>query len=200
MGKYLAIVCSDTVAIISGKGSFLQTNEISLRKGTGNARTRRDQQSKYKDHSICWSPNGSFLIVAGPYCALYETKKFTLVHNIPRSCNVTIVSWGHHSGIPGDGILPRRFLAIGGDNGKVSILKGGLEANMSGEASSFGGDDMSSMADSSNVSALGDWILKENVFHDDDDMIDINVNVDKQKARTKSATNPMVLIQLMMGL
>ena len=191
-GKYLAIACADSVAIILGKDSFLQTNEISLRKeGT---KGKRGDHSKHKDHSICWSPNGSFLVVCGPDCALYETKKFTLVHKIPRSGNITTVSWGHHSGIPGDGVLPRRFLAIGGDDGKVAILKAGLEANMSG-GSSMGGDDLSSSADSSNVSALGDWILKENIFQDVDDIVDISINEGQHEKLSAAGENDaMVLV------
>ena len=192
-GKYLAIACADSVAIILGKDSFLQTNEINLRRNV--TKGKRSDHSKHKEHSICWSPNGSFLVVCGPDCALYETKKYTLVHKIPRSGTITTVAWGHHSGIPGDGVLPRRFLAIGGDDGKVAILKAGLEANMSGDSSTVG-DDVSSSADSSNISALGDWILKENIFQDADDIVDISVNGGMNAEKedlTPGQSNAMVL-------
>jgi WD40 repeat protein len=174
-GKYLAISSSDTVAIVLGSDSFLQTHEIDLRKSV---KGKRDH-AMYKNHSLCWSPNGSFLVVSGPDCTLYETKKYTLVHKIPRIGNVTSVAWGHHSGIPGDGTLPRRFLAIGGEDGRVVILKAGLEANMSGDTS-LGGDDLSSSAGSSNMSALGDWTLKDDGFRDVDD-IDISLNGQSEK-------------------
>lgn len=170
-GKFLAICSAETVAIVVGRDSFALMNEIDLRASTGKL-----EHAVHKTNSVCWSPNGSYLVVAGSDCTLYETKKFSLVHKIPCIGNITSVVWGQQqTASPTHGMLPRRFLAIGGENRKVVLLKAGLEANMSG-SSSTGGDDLSSAADSSYFSTRGDWVLKENAFLDAEGTADLSSN------------------------
>lgn len=182
-GKFLAIGSADTVAIVVGRDSFALMNEIDLRKSKG----KRDH-AVYKNNATCWSPNGSYFVVSGQECTLYETKKFTVVHRIPRTGNVTSVVWGQQNSIVGGGMLPRRFLAIGGEDRKVVILLAGLEGNMMSGGSSIGGDDFSSAAGSSYVSTRGDWVLKENAFQDVEDGLDLssdgqmNVPIEKSEA------------------
>jgi WD40 repeat protein len=170
-GKHLAIGSTDTVSIVLGRDSFAVVNEINI----GKNRLKRDN-SIYKNNAICWSPMGTYFVITGPDCILYETKKFTVALHIPRPGNATSVVWGQQgTGAGAEGMLPHRFLIIGGEDRKVHILKAGLEGHVSGGAST-GGDDLSSAAGSSYMSTRGDWILKDHEFRDVDDEIDSSVD------------------------
>lgn len=168
-GKYLAIGTNHTVAIVLGRDSFALVNEINIGNRT------RQETAVYKNNAICWSPSGSYLVVSGHDCTFYETKKFTVVHHIPRPSNTTSVVWGQQGALTGGRLLPRCFLVMGGEDRKVILLKSGLEEN-GASGSSLGGDDLSSAAGSSYASVRGDWTLKDNEFRDVEEEVDISVD------------------------
>lgn len=170
-GKYLAIGTADTVAIVVGRDSFATMNEIQLPKSSGGNRNRTTS-------AMCWSPNGSYLVVCGSprTCTLYETQSFTMVHQISRSGNITSIVWGQQGILSNSATMPQRFMAIGTEDSKVSVVKAGVEVSMRA-GSSVGGDDAStSLASSASYfSSRGDWVLKENIFHDLDETIEASI-------------------------
>jgi len=176
-GQYLAIGAADTVAIVIGRDAFATTNEIQLPKSS-NGSSGRSRTSV-----MCWSPNGSYFVVCGTArtCTLYETKSYTVVHEIARPENISSVVWGQHSSLStttAADAMPQRFLAIGGEDGKVSVVKAGMEVGMNAGAS-VAGDDMSTSCMSSSASyfsSRGDWVLKENAFQDLEDAVETSID------------------------
>jgi WD40 repeat protein len=163
-GRYLAIGSGDVV-IVDGE-YFKPKHVVNHRGQSSGAGPSRSKSSVYRVNALCWSPNGSYLVVcdSDQSCTLVEGKGFTAVHEVRRGGNVNSAVWGQQSAISG---LPRRYLVLGGDDHKVVLLKAGLEIS-SGTSSM--GDDLSSSAGSSYFSNRGDWTLKENAFRDVDDM------------------------------
>lgn len=177
-GNLLAIGSTD-VCILDRK-SMTVKHEIEL--GTKIAKPRHTatatitaSRSTYKVNSMCWSPLGSYFVICGSdnKCLMLETKKYTTVQEIRRNNNAmtTCVVWGQQNVLSG---IPRRYLALGGDDKKVEILKAGLELNQS---LSMMGDDLSSSMGSTSLSSLfsqkSEWTLKEHAFDDvEDDGVD----------------------------
>jgi WD40 repeat protein len=173
-GKYLAIGSSD-VAILDGD-SFQIRHELGARGKVSSGSSRKNDalwninQSRghnsavYRVLNLCWSPTGGYLVVnsSDGQCKLFETKSYSAIQDIQRSGQITSVVWGQHSVIAG---VPHRYIAMGGEDKKVVILKAGIE--MSGGTSSIR-DDISSSAESY-ISNRGDWVLKDNVFRDLDE-------------------------------
>jgi WD40 repeat protein len=159
-GRYLAIGAAGDVAIVD-RESFKAKHVIDLRAQSSGKGVNR---SVYRVNALCWSPNGSYLVLCNSeqVCTLVEGKTFAPVHEVRCGGNVTSAVWGQQSTITG---LPRRYLVLGGEDRKAVILKAGLE--ISSGASSIG-DDLSSTA-SSYFSNRGEWTLKENAFRDVDD-------------------------------
>lgn len=173
-GRYLAIGASD-VAILD-RETFQIRHEIGVNGRLSN-KTRKSNdifwnigQTKshdaivYRIHHLCWSPTGGYLVVnsSDGLCKILETKSYSPIQDIQRSGQITSIVWGQHSVIAG---IPHRYLAMGGDDQKVVILKAGIE--ISAGTSSIG-DDISSSAGSF-LSNRGDWVLKENIFRDVDE-------------------------------
>lgn len=112
---------------------------------------------------ITWSPDGAFLCIAGTdnICAIFETKSFVMVHDIQRDEHVTCVDWQSETG---------KYLAVGGDDRSVAILKtGGMmgsEQDSVTEASSSvsdsNADDWSASGSSVNSKqAVPNWIAMQ---------------------------------------
>jgi WD40 repeat protein len=179
-GRLLAVGSSD-VAIVEAH-SWITRHEIDTKPTAGSPLRR----SVYKAHALCWSPNGSYLMFAGTNgtrCVLLETKSFTMLHEIQRDEVVTSVAWGEQ--IVREGI-PRRFMAIGSEDGSVAIMQAGLETR---SGASTVGDDVSSMSQMSNASSYfstrGEWELREDVF---DDIEGELVDAPDNRAKAQSGT------------
>ena len=89
-----------------------------------------------------------------------------------RSSCATCAVWGEQNQL--SATIPRRYLAIGGEDKKVSILKGGIEVNPG--MSSVVPDDHSSnysATSSSYFSSRSDWVLQEGTFHDMADIMEV---------------------------
>lgn len=169
-GKYLAIASADTVAIVVGRDAFAIIKEIDLRMD-------RRGSSMYGHKSICWSPNGNYLVVCSGSdhnCTLYETKKFSIVHEISRTGNITSVVWGQQSAFSVGRSVPNRFLVVSDEDRKVAVYKDSGIEGQSPSIASLGGDDMSTSA-SSYFSTRGDWTLRENAFRDVDDIAEVTM-------------------------
>jgi len=166
-GRFLAIGSGD-VAIVE-RDTLAVKHEINLRSSARNGASpsRRSQQSKVND--LCWSPNGSYLVVSGQEnkCSILETKSYAAIHEVRRTENTTCAVWGQQTVIAG---IPRRYLVVGGEDRKAVILKAGLEVNA---AASSIGDDLSSALStaSSYFSNRGDWVYNEHAFKDIDETI-----------------------------
>jgi WD40 repeat protein len=169
-GRLLAIGATDTVAFVINNISFTPSNEIQFR--------REGHHLSCKTNAMCWSPNGGYFVVCGSdkICRMYETRKFELVHEIPWSRNITSVYWSQQSSSRSDGFLPRRFLVIGGEDSKVTLMQAGLEPSLSSNVSIVGGDDLSSAASSSYFSNRGDWVLRDDVFNDVEEIKEISMS------------------------
>ena len=174
-GKYLAIGSNDVVIVDAQ--TYAVKHEVDVGDDDNNNNKPRSRHSSslkstasrmlmsprkgslFKIHSMCWSPNGTYFVACGSdlKCIMLETKTFTQVHEIRRKEDTSCVVWGQESVISG---IPNRYLAIGGANTTVVILKAGLELN---SGASSVGDDLSSSA-SSLFSTKSDWTLKENMF------------------------------------
>jgi len=117
-------------------------------------------------NDLCWSPgNGNYLVVCANNhrAKLLETKTYSTIQDIRRRANICSVVWGQQNRISN---VPHRFLAMGGEDKKVLILKAGLSSQSVGTGSSIGDD---TSAASSYFSNRGDWILKEDNFKDLDE-------------------------------
>eukprot|EP00522_Entomoneis_paludosa_P009844 CAMPEP_0172455322 /NCGR_PEP_ID=MMETSP1065-20121228/12008_1 /TAXON_ID=265537 /ORGANISM="Amphiprora paludosa, Strain CCMP125" /LENGTH=991 /DNA_ID=CAMNT_0013207783 /DNA_START=28 /DNA_END=3003 /DNA_ORIENTATION=+ len=150
--RYLAI--GSTNVVVVDRETWQIQQEISLE---GNPRI----------NDLCWSPgNGHFLVVCGNQhsAKLLETKTYSTIQDIRRQANITSTVWGQQECLSS---VPHRFLAMGGDDQKVLILKAGLSSGAGGGTGSSIGDDTS--AASSYLSNRGDWVLKENAFADMDE-------------------------------
>lgn len=173
-GRYLAIGAND-VAIID-RETFQVRHEVGV-NGKVSAKSRKSNDifwnvghSRSHDlaisriNNLCWSPTGGYLVInaSDGQCKMLETKSYSPIQDIQRSAKITSIVWGQHSVIAG---VPHRYLAMGGEDKKVVILKAGIE--ISGGTSSVG-DDISSSA-GSYMSNRGDWVLKENTFREMDD-------------------------------
>jgi WD40 repeat protein len=166
-GRYLAIASGDVVIV--DRESFKAKHVVNLRGQSNGAACGRSNRSVYRVNALCWSPNGSYLVLCDSEqsCTLVESKGFTAVHEVRRGGNVMSAVWGQQSTITG---LPRRYLVLGGEDRKVVLLKAGLEIS---SGASCMGDDVSSAASSSYFSNRGDWTLKDSQFRDVDDMAEI---------------------------
>jgi len=184
--QYLAIGSSD-VAIAECRQlstSFSVKHEISCSNAPGeekdhrlvsmSASSDRWGSATYKVDALCWSPNGTYLCFFGSdkKNVLLETKTYTPVHEIRRSDKINSAVWGQQSVLSG---IPQRYLVLGGDDKKVAIFKAGLEFNSGPD--SVAGDDLSSYSSSLSLSSSRlDWILKENVFRDMEDLADLSTS------------------------
>ena len=133
-----------------GKWLAVGSNNLAIFSQDGALRYELDG----KVESVCWSPNGGYLVYSGPGlpCTLVETQSFAQVQVFHRETPVQCLSWAGHA-------LSRRYLALAGDSG-VDIIKSALET---------GGDDQSSTSPShasSYFSNRGEWVLKEDMFRD----------------------------------
>lgn len=194
-GRYLAIGSTD-VAIVVGRDSFTTITEIDIRNKDAdeqgnspdpssslsdqnqllsNSSSRRGSpRSINRANAICWSPNGSYIVICGSNrkCTIVETRAFRVVHEMLRSSCATCAVWGEQNQL--SATIPRRYLAIGGEDKKVSILKGGIE--VSPGMSSVVPDDHSSnysATSSSYFSSRSDWVLQEGTFHDMADIMEV---------------------------
>ena len=128
------------------------------------APTKSLARSMGKVNRICWSPNGTYIVACGSAnkCTLFETKSYMPVYEISRSQVINTLFWGQQSVTSG---TPRRYLAIGGEDERVIIVKAGLELN---SASSVA-DDLS-LSSNSLLSQRSEWTFKESAFRDVDDV------------------------------
>jgi WD40 repeat protein len=191
-GRFLAIGASN-VTIVMGREPYTIVKEIDLGSSTerSNSATATSSTSflvcrggKSRTNALCWSPNGSYLVICDSErkCTLLETRSFTTVHEIPCSAGITSVAWQQRAVLAG---VPRSYLAMGGEDRKVVILKAGLETS---SAASSIGDDLSSSANSSYFSTRSDWVLKENAFRDMED-----VDVSKESLQQPECVESHVL-------
>ena len=123
-------------------------------------------------NSLCWSPDGMFLAIGGndDTCVIMEMKTFVAVQEIKRSASVNSVVWGHQH--PCGGAAGGRYLAIGGDDRTVALLKTGADDDTSTHYSSDLSEsdaDCNSSISSVSSSQTGDWIFEEGSFRDMDD-------------------------------
>ena len=126
-----------------------------------------------KVNALCWSPDGHFLAIAGSdnCCAIVETEGFAVLHEIRRSNNVTCVDWKERRLLTGDN---GRYLAIGGEDYAVAIMKTGVLSEEE-ESGSVTESDVS--AASSSYFSIGsgslsqhEWVLREDSFRDVDEV------------------------------
>eukprot|EP00977_Amphora_coffeiformis_P007272 scaffold1581_cov169-Amphora_coffeaeformis.AAC.8 len=173
-GRYLAIGANDVAIIdretfqlrhevgVNGKVSAKSQKSNGTYWNVGHSRSHDSTVSRI--NNLCWSPTGGYLVInaSDGQCKMLETKSFSPIQDIQRPAKITSIVWGQHSVIAG---VPHRYLAMGGEDKKVVILKAGIE--ISGGTSSIG-DDISSSA-GSYMSNRGEWVLKENTFREIDD-------------------------------
>ena len=157
-GRLLAIGSSNIVIV--------DRDLLQIHKEVAIPASKNRSEKPVRVHDLCWSPgNGHFLV----YCAsnrtakLLETKSFSIIQDFRRG-HVHAVDWGQHTAI---GSGSQKFLAMGGQDKKVLILKAGVSTSYGGGGSSIGDD--TSAGGSSYISNRGDWILKDNTFRDIDD-------------------------------
>lgn len=123
-GRYLAIGSNDVVII--DRETFAIQHELDVRGGREQETTRnslsslpaspdgrqqqqqQQQRSVFRVNTVCWSPNGNFLVTNGSdnKCKLLETKTYTTIHEIRRT-GITSVVWGQQNVIAG---IPHRYL------------------------------------------------------------------------------------------
>jgi WD40 repeat protein len=158
-GSYLAIGERDVV-ILEGKPPFKIHCEIS--------NTPKDSavsQFRYRITSLCWSPSGAYLAIAGSdgACLVVETKGYALVHQIQRPQSITALAWGQQRGLNNE---IRRYLAISDEDCNVALIKAGVESHTIEHA-----DDYSSVASSSHFSSptTTEWVLRDDAFRDVED-------------------------------
>lgn len=169
-GRSLAIGAND-VAIVE-RDNWQIRHEVAVSTSSEPSSPRKRllasaRRFRTKVQAMCWSPNGSYLLVSGSdakTCSLLESKRYTVIHEIERDSTICAVAWGEQSVLGG---IPSRYIGIG-TRDAVVVLKAGLELRSS--ASSMG-DDMSSNPStaSSYFSTRGsEWEWKENNFKDVD--------------------------------
>ncbi|KAG7357125.1 anaphase-promoting complex subunit 11 RING-H2 finger-domain containing protein [Nitzschia inconspicua] len=149
-GSYLA-VGEREVVILEGEHPFRIHCEIS-----NTPSDTKFSQFRYRIMSLCWSPCGAFLAVAGSdgACLVVETKGFALVHQIQRKESINALSWHH------------QYLVLSDESRNIALVKPGIDG---GERSQM--DDYSSAASSSHFSASTNsgWVLQDDAFRDIDD-------------------------------
>uniref|UniRef100_A0A6U3R608 Anaphase-promoting complex subunit 4-like WD40 domain-containing protein n=1 Tax=Ditylum brightwellii TaxID=49249 RepID=A0A6U3R608_9STRA len=145
----------------------------SIKGGGGTASTTASSASCHIS-SVCWSPDGAFVAVGGTddLCAIIETKSFALVHEIRRGGHVTCVDWGSQAAA--GSAKGGRFLAVGGDDKHVAVLKTGSEwdrsqGSITGTISLDTGEDSSLSSRSIVSGSTSEWVLKDNTFEDMDE-------------------------------
>jgi WD40 repeat protein len=159
-GSFLAIGDRDVV-ILEGTPPFKTHCEISNAPNDSNI-----SQFRYRITSLCWSPSGSFLAVAGSdgVCLVVETKGYALVHQIERTDSIHALAWGQHRSLNGN---TRQYLAVSDDACNVALIKTGTSSQGADHT-----DDHSSAASSSHVSSSAntDWVLRDDAFCDVEDV------------------------------
>lgn len=174
-GTHVAIGCSDGVVAVVDVESQKITGEVvrgrPRKPNPHDEKARRAAMSgSCNVNSLCWSPDGHFLSIAGSdnCCAIVETASFALLHEIRRSDNVTCVDWKERRLLTGD---EGRYLAIGGDDRAVAIMKTGVVKEEEASVSVAESDDS---AASSSYFSIGsgsslsqhEWVLREDSFQD----------------------------------
>ena len=158
-GSYLAIGDRDVV-ILEGTPPFKVHCEISNAPNDSSV-----SQFRYRITSLCWSPSGSFLAVAGSdgVCLVVETKGYALVHQVQRTESINALAWGQHQSSNGD---VRQYLVVSDDAYNVALIKAGTTTQGADHL-----DDHSSTASSSHFSTATstDWVLRDDAFRDVED-------------------------------
>lgn len=121
-------------------------------------------------NSVCWSPDSNFLAIGGTddCCAIIETRGFTVVYEIHRAGSVNCVAWM-------DQLLPTGgkgcYLALGGDDKAVAILKTSGYDDDESSTSDDSFDDASSSASTAYCKGINspksEWVLKEDFLSND---------------------------------
>jgi len=171
-GTIVAIGCSDGVMAVVNVESHKVSGEVVR------GQPKEPQEEKHRRtalsgtcnvNSLCWSPNGHFLAIAGSdnCCAIVETESFALLHEIRRSDNVTCVDWKERRLLTGD---EGRYLAIGGEDRSVAIMKTGVvneeEKSTSVAESDDSGASSSYFSIGSGSLSQHEWVLREDSFRD----------------------------------
>jgi WD40 repeat protein len=128
--------------------------------------SRDSKHFKYRITSLCWSPCATFLAIGETdgTCLVVETKSFALVHKVCRPYLIVGLAWGQQRKPNGEF---RRYLGVGDDSCQVVLIKAGEETN---------GSLMLSMEVSSEASTIfskaSDWVLRDGVFRDVEDVLE----------------------------
>jgi len=144
---------------------------------------RETQQQKLLQHgggsvaacrinAVCWSGDGSFLCIGSSdrVASIYETKSYVLLHEIRRGGDVVCVDWQ----LGGSG-----YLAIGGDDRKVGIIKTG-----GGSITNMDDNGVANMAVASSLNHSGTDAAIDNVNQKDDEQ-----QVFGRRPQSSSASN-----------
>ncbi len=155
--------------------------DIETRKILKEMRRRKKEQG-YQIKNICWSPDGKFLAIANTKaCVIMEMKSFMVVHEMNRGGNVNCVDWSYQ--LPSKTAIGGRYLAVGGDNRTIALVKTEADDDEVSQCSSFVKNEID---DCSSISSSFSWVLEEGSFKDiDEDPGLMERNDTLQPAKTK---------------
>ena len=158
--------------------------DIETRKILKEMKRRKKKEQGYQIKNICWSPDGKFLAIANTNaCVIMEMKSFMVVHEINREGHVNCVDWSYQ--LPCKTAIGGRYLAIGGDNRTIALVKTEADDDEVSQCSSFVKNEID---DCSSISSSFSWVLEEGSFKDIDEDLGImerSGNSQPDKAKIK---------------
>ncbi|KAL7557141.1 hypothetical protein ACA910_002423 [Epithemia clementina (nom. ined.)] len=159
----LAIGANDIVLI---DANFNQSGDLTFAQEDSCVTSSPFPGGNVHINGLCWSPNdGNYIVVCGSdsRAKLLETKTLSTIQEVRHSAKLNCSAWGQQSILSKHQEHLQQFLALGGDDGKVLILKAGpseLQAIT---------DDNTSLVTGSHLSHDVDWAQREDHFLDVDD-------------------------------